>query len=53
MSPQILILIIVVAILIYAFSTHGKKEMSEADYIRDQFKLKKTFRALIWLIFSL
>tara|TARA_B100000945_G_scaffold317594_1_gene320740 strand:- start:3246 stop:3578 length:333 start_codon:yes stop_codon:yes gene_type:complete len=42
MSPQILILIIVVAILIYSFSTHGKKEMSEADYIRDQFKIKKT-----------
>ena len=41
-NNQILILIIVVAILIYAFSTHGKKEMSEADYIRDQFKIKKT-----------
>tara|TARA_A100001015_G_C15002244_1_gene719012 strand:- start:1067 stop:1399 length:333 start_codon:yes stop_codon:yes gene_type:complete len=45
MSPQILILIIVAAILIYALSTHGKKEMSEADYIRDQFKIKKTASA--------
>ncbi|MED5317413.1 MAG: hypothetical protein VX744_06635 [Candidatus Neomarinimicrobiota bacterium] len=41
MTPQILILIIVAVILIYALSTHGQKEKSEADHIRDQFKMKK------------
>ncbi|MBJ12870.1 MAG: hypothetical protein CMG62_07325 [Candidatus Marinimicrobia bacterium] len=41
MTPQILILIIVIAILIYAFSSHGQKEINEADYIREQFKMKK------------
>ena len=41
MNPQILILIIVIAILVYAFSSHGKKELSEADYIKEQFKRKK------------
>jgi len=45
MTPQIVILIIVLALLIYAFSTHGKKEMSEADYIREQFKIKKAASA--------
>ena len=45
MTPQIVILIIVVALLIYAFSTHGEKEMSEADYIREQFKMKKAASA--------
>ena len=41
MNPQILILIIVIAILVYAFSSHGKKELNEADYIKEQFKRKK------------
>ena len=41
MNPQILILIIVIAILVYAFSSHGKKELNEADFIKEQFKRKK------------
>ena len=45
MTPQIVILIIVIAILIYAFSTHGEKEMSEAKHIRNQFKRKKAASA--------
>tara|TARA_Y100000590_G_C15658846_1_gene991738 strand:- start:231 stop:593 length:363 start_codon:yes stop_codon:yes gene_type:complete len=45
MTPQIVILIIVIALLVYAFSTHGEKELSEADYIREQFKRKKAASA--------